>query len=345
MRSVSRAARSDDRGAVLVWVAISLIVLLGMGAMVLDVGALYQERRELQNGADAAALAVAKDCAAGDCQDEFGTADNYADENANDDASNVPLVCGDGPGLSACPTPPPGAGGVSGWVKVDTSTHNPDNAADDEQIDFVLAPVLDAANVGETVTASAVAAWGPAGQVTTIPFTFSLCEFEAMGGSLDGLQFPDQPGYVYQHGNGPDHSCPGNPSGQNLPGGFGWLDQSAGCEATIDIDDLVGSDTGNSFPQDCDPATWQNAEVLIPLYNEVSESGSHGEYRIVGFAGFRVHGYKFGNQNEWNMPTGSCPGTPGNSGRCFYGEFTHVTTTGGIGGGTDFGARAVEMIG
>ncbi len=35
--------------------------------MVIDVGQLYQERAELQNGADAAALAVAKSCISGTC--------------------------------------------------------------------------------------------------------------------------------------------------------------------------------------------------------------------------------------------------------------------------------------
>ena len=71
MRSLTRNNR-DDRGAVLVWVALMIVVLLGVGALVLDVGALCVERRELQNGADAAALAVAQDCAEGDCDLEAG---------------------------------------------------------------------------------------------------------------------------------------------------------------------------------------------------------------------------------------------------------------------------------
>ena len=47
--------------------------------------------------------------------------------------------------------------------------------------------------------ASAVAAWGPVGGATTIPFTFSVCEFEHLGGSLDGLTFPTDPDYIYSH--------------------------------------------------------------------------------------------------------------------------------------------------
>ncbi len=45
-------------------------VLTGMAALVVDVGQLYQERAELQNGADAAAIGVAKSCALGTCASE-----------------------------------------------------------------------------------------------------------------------------------------------------------------------------------------------------------------------------------------------------------------------------------
>ena len=39
------------------------MVLVGMAALVVDVGAVVEEKRQLQNGADAAALAVAQSCA------------------------------------------------------------------------------------------------------------------------------------------------------------------------------------------------------------------------------------------------------------------------------------------
>jgi hypothetical protein len=60
-----------------------------------------------------------------------------------------------------------------------------------------------------------------------------------------------------------------------------------------------------------------------------------------------VLGYRFQQGGSWNLPgNGKCPGTTGNSGTCLYGEFVRfVTTTGQIGGETDFGARTIEMIG
>lgn len=53
-----------ERGAVAVISALLLVVLLGCAAIAVDVGMLYSERAQLQNGADAGAIAIAQDCAA-----------------------------------------------------------------------------------------------------------------------------------------------------------------------------------------------------------------------------------------------------------------------------------------
>ena len=342
MRFVTERRYRDDRGVVLVWVAMSLVVLLGMGALVIDVGALYQERRELQNGADAAALAVAKDCAEGDCLDEMATAEYYASENAKDGESAVPLVCGDGPGLIACPDLPPEAEGAAGWVRVDTSTLKPGGGT---QVEFVLAPVLDAANVGQTVNATAVAAWGPAGGATTIPMIFSECEYIEAGGDVRGDPpvFPEGEITIYLHSSEQAGICGAGPAGADLPGGFGWL-ANDDCEVTITSDDTVSVDTGNDVPNGCDPAAWQDAIVVIPIFDSASGTGAGGEYHIAGFVGFHVTAYRFPGE-RW--PAGfDCPEAPGGSGACIRGYFTETTIPdGGFGGGTDYGARIVKMIG
>jgi hypothetical protein len=337
------SSAGTDRGMVLVWAAVSMVVLLGMGALVVDVGALYQERREVQNGADAAALAVAKGCALDDCQDAYGTADHYADENANDDASNVPLVCGDDPDLAPCSDPPPGTEGASGWVRVDTSTHHPDNAANDTQVDLVLAPVLDAANVGETITASAVAAWAPLGSARTIPLTFSTCEFTAFGGSLDPLSVPSGRDYIFLRDTPLADTCPLGLSGA-LTRGFGWLDVND-CASQITARRSFADRPGSSVPPGCNPGDWQNREVVIPMFDGTTGVfGTDAEYHVAGFAGFRILGYRFDRFNRWNIPR--CPGTLSRRVACIYGEFTRITATDGeFGGGDDFGARTVKMIG
>src|SRR5690348_9089779 len=116
-----RRAASDERGAVMILAALLLGfgVLLGVAALVIDVGRLYQERAELQDGADAAAIGVAKSCALGACDPAVAT--GYADGNASSltgGTAGVSMICGSG-GMGLCPAstgatidcpdPPPGS--------------------------------------------------------------------------------------------------------------------------------------------------------------------------------------------------------------------------------------------
>ena len=85
-RAMARAD-SDESGFSLVFAAILMVVLIGMAAFAIDVGRLYAERRELQNAADAAVLAIAEDCGHGEPCDNgtaSATADLFADLNASD---------------------------------------------------------------------------------------------------------------------------------------------------------------------------------------------------------------------------------------------------------------------
>src|SRR5579862_7072587 len=56
--SVSRARR-DQRGIVLVWMALTLVILLMFAGFMVDLGAWYTQSQTLQQAADAAALAGA----------------------------------------------------------------------------------------------------------------------------------------------------------------------------------------------------------------------------------------------------------------------------------------------
>lgn len=106
-RRIVRQLRRDERGAigVLVAVLLGVGVLTGMGALVVDVGELYQVRAAQQDAADAAALGVAKSCLLGWC--DSSVAAHYADANASaltGGSAGVSLVCGSGAGLTSCPT-------------------------------------------------------------------------------------------------------------------------------------------------------------------------------------------------------------------------------------------------
>lgn len=345
MRSVNRGpSRSDDSGAILILVALLMTVLIGFAALAIDTAALRQERRELQNGADAAALAVAKDCAAGDCLDEAATANIYADLNASDNAANIGVVCGVGPGLPACSTSPGGITGATGWAFVQTTTHNPANSGNSAEVDFVFAPVINGGQ-GGTVQATATAAWGPIGRAATLPLIFSSCEFAEAGGSINPAVVPSGEIYIYFHNTVQAGNCPAGPAGGDSPisGGFGWLGASANCQVTISSGGWISDKPGNGVPNSCDPNLWRGLEVLMPIYDGTNGlTGNNGQYHVAGFVGFVITGYRFSG-NTW--PNGfQCPEDNGNSGRCIRGHFTRVTSTGDF-GGVDYGSLVIKMVG
>mgnify|MGYP005856694915 CR=1 FL=1 len=54
------SAGKESEGTIMVFVALSMVLILGMVALAVDIGNLYATRNELQNVADAAALAGAR---------------------------------------------------------------------------------------------------------------------------------------------------------------------------------------------------------------------------------------------------------------------------------------------
>jgi Flp pilus assembly protein TadG len=183
-RLLVRRLGRDDRGAIGVLIAVLLGggVLLGMAAMVVDVGQIYQNRAELQNGADAAALGVARQCAQGTCAPATAltTAQGYADANASaltQGTAGVSGICGSaglgncsayiGTGLTSCP-PDPTDG--ANFVDVLTETELPNGST-------LLPPVFAQTLVGgstydgTTVRACAQAEWGLSGGAHNIELT------------------------------------------------------------------------------------------------------------------------------------------------------------------------------
>jgi Flp pilus assembly protein TadG len=174
--SVRLFGRRRDAGGVAVTVGILLStgVLLGMSALVVDVGQLYVEREELQSAADAAAVAVAVDCLRmreAECGNS-SDAERYANLNSSDGASKVQEVCGEDRlgWLPSCSVPAfrnltACIGGLPentrGWVQVSTRTERPTR---DASTRFILPPVfaetLSGTNRGTSVGACSRVAWG-----------------------------------------------------------------------------------------------------------------------------------------------------------------------------------------
>ena len=133
-----------EEGVVAVVVALCLVVLMGGVALTLDVGALLYHRREMVNGADAAALAAAMECAR-------GKGIGVATAAANDQFEGNSPSSQNGYTLNTIVASPT-CGGTAGHVTVRYTSQQP----------LYFAPVLGMSDHRD-VTTEATASWGPGG--------------------------------------------------------------------------------------------------------------------------------------------------------------------------------------
>lgn len=380
IRRALRPVSRDDSGAIgmLVGVLIASGVLFGMTAVVVDVGGIYAERSQLQNGADAGALAMAKACAKGteDCTDSTeadGTAGRYANRNSRDDVSNVDLVCGfDNDSLllpcppstgakTACPVETPDGE----YVDVYTSTLTDENST---LLPPSFAHTLTGTEYsdGVTVGACARAAWGPPGSGgETIPLTISTCEWQEA--TADGTDYAPSPPYppdpdpsyskiLRLHDPQQDSSTSGN-DGDNCtddkavdgPGMFGWIDDpDKDCSAEFE-GDTYGSDPGANISNECKTALKDardnHTPIFIPVYSDVNGTGNNGEYTWDGWAAFIITGYHLPGFKapDWLNNTNKCKGEE----KCIFGFFIdeELMPGGGSIGGPDRGVYVIKLTG
>lgn len=313
----------EERGASAVIVGLLMIPLIGCLAITLDVGALYAERAQLQNGADAAALAIAENCVTNrSCVGAGAIAQTFADANANDGAATV--------GSITYPT--------TRSVRVLTSTREDGTNATAIRHPF-------ASMIGtefSTVGAEATAEWGsPQTSAVVLPLAISLCDFRpALDGTKQLIRYD-----VARRGE-----CAG-PEGSPIPGGFAWIDRVEDeCAGVIDLDDeSLPSDPGNDYPTVCDDtmANLEGRTILVPIYDGATVThGSDKAYRYFGFAAFTVTGWKFsGSGPGVNVDpdptvrcTGSCRGIQG-----FFTRWVSPDAAGAELGGPDLGATIIRL--
>ena len=326
-----------ERGAASVLVAVMMLVLIGAGALAVDTGQIYAERAQLQNAADAGAMAAAQQChKAGTCT--VGQAKLWAEElsggNSNDGVSTVDSV-----DLS-----------VPDQVKVVTSTRSGSNGF----LTKMFASVLNAPPV--TVRAGATASIEAIGGATAFPLAISDCQYDLSGAAVTGaVQL-----IKYKPGSG---TCTST-SGHVIPGGFGWLEHTGGpCLAATDADDIVPTDTGANYPGACDATVtaWLNTilaggsvEATFPVYDNAGGTGSHGWFHIRGYATFRLIGWAFSGGgtpqvfratlpdvvSAANECTGSCRGIIGQ-----FVKFESIDSAEGSSGtGPDLGSVVIRLI-
>jgi Flp pilus assembly protein TadG len=308
-----------EHGAVSVIVALSLVVLLGFGAMAVDVSMMYAEHTQLRNGADAASLAVAQTCAKYPtnvgCTSPSTLAASMANSNASDKLSNVRSV--------DLKTP----NAVTVTVGAQEAGHTPNH------VSLFFARVL-GINTAE-VTASSTAKWGvPSKGPVILPLAIPSCRLDLTSGSTSGsVQVLKQD----------VNDCGG------IPGGFGWIDvpDAKKCDLTLragastDTGVWFTSNTGASTPPLCTAADFSQMNdqtVLLPLYDWASGTGSSGKYYIKGFAAFHITGYQFPS-------VGFTTGTKvdNKSIRGYFVKFVSLAQAFELGNTPDYGAAIVRL--
>ena len=326
--------QGSERGASAIIVAILMVALLGFAAISIDVGRIYWERAQLQNGADAAALSIALDCSKGKCAAGEATAPEFANNNANDTHTEIKHI--------TYPSP--------GTVRVETGALS---AAGEKSLGLTFARVF---GFDETqVNAYSVAAWGgPTGGTFAFPLAFSECalhEFIATNAASSGKS------WLKFKGDSPSCISIYHAAGI-VPGGWGYLDPNAdaagtsdgACVLTLDltVKTVYDGKEGSSIPGTACKAKlgdWISeanangyAEVYFPVFSEFTGTGG-GKFTIQGIAAFRIY--------AWKLSGGGTPDThkdssyPGCSGSCrgVYGEFVRMMDKDELtgGGGQDLG--------
>jgi hypothetical protein len=368
-----------DRGAAATIVSVLLAggVLLGMTALVVDVGQLYAEREELMSGADSAAFAVAVDCALNrdDCvADEFtgegpahDKATDYAARNARDGLADA-TVCGADPRLPDCVDPP--AGNLTdclgdrptdgpAYVEVRTTTRVSENST---LLPPSFAQTLVSGYQGTTVGACSRVAYGP--PAGGLAITFSFCEWYNATVDEHGehtnypppgateLELAEYEVALYTHDSQQSADCWEGPPHFDGPGGFGWLDDEPTKDCLVEIDEggTYESDQGNNVTSQCQDAVIEAFEsgtpIPIPIFKEVTGSGQL-EYTLDRVEAFVITGFRISGNPSLNEPSyltdEECVGQE----RCLLGYFTNavVDWAGPIGTGPISGAVVVKTIG
>jgi hypothetical protein len=284
MRGRLKRLGSDERGMVVLLVAMLLVAFLGFAALVVDLGILFVIRGELQNAADAAALAGVVELVDSDVATAQATAIAYATD----------------PGNYHLTQPPPGQDAVTVTV-IDSETLEVRvrraSGTASGPVPTYFAPILGINSADIEVVAVAqierdIIGTGPG---NLLPFGVAESLVDADGdGEYDLGALVD----IYPH----DYA----------PGNFGLLDLNGGSNPTPEIRDWIenGYDDyfiipedpgytyvegmpgirGNSFSSSLSQRLGD--KVLFAVFDQVTGQGGNTQYRVVDLVGGIIEGFK-----------------------------------------------------
>jgi hypothetical protein len=308
--------RRDERGQAIVLMTLSLVVIMGMAALVLDVGSWYHTKRRLQGTADAAALAGAQllpDNSSG-AQSQALT---YANKNGGDVAGanitvSTTLVPNDTISVRARRTDPGIFSGILGIASAD-------------------------------IDARAKARVGPPTKARYVAPMVVFCDHPLIHNCAGDSEPDFGPGNVTTMDYDP-MGAPGAYGMLNLEGGNGTPGTSDEAAWILrGFDKYLGlgnyrSDPGAKFSssniQDALQAR-MGTVLLFPVFRTLDEQGQNAVYEIIGWIGFHLNSFEVHGNNA-----------------TLHGYFTEfiaqgiLASTGGGGSGpsSSFGVKSIQLI-
>jgi len=277
-------ARSE-RGQATVLTLVFLVVLLGMAALVLDIGSWYRDDRDTQSTADSAALAGAQ-ALPDDTSQAVSLASQYASKN--------------GGGLQSATISSSIASDDT--IKVKISRQSPGI--------FTKLFGHNSTTVGSTATAR-VAPLSQAMYVAPIVVNVLHPALHCGGTQQRPIPCFGQPTEL-------DLLDLHSPGGSNAAGSFGLINLTGDPTGNVGAGTLAGwmeHGYDHMMPlgkYDAAPSanfnngTFQNAlqdrigdEVLFPIYDTLISQGSNAQYNVIGWIGFHVTSYHAGGSTGW----------------------------------------------
>jgi hypothetical protein len=310
------SVRKSESGQAFVLMALSLLVIMGMAALVVDVGSWYHTKRRLQGTADAAALAGAQ-LLPTDSSGAQSLALSYANKNGGDVA-------------------------VADITVTSTVQPNDTIAVRAKRTDTgVFSGIV---GIGSAdIAARAKARVGPPVQARYVAPMVVFCDHPL----IHNCNGDSEPDFGEEHPSTMDY----DPMG--APGAFGMLnlDGGNGTPGSSDEADWIlhgfnkylpignyRSDPGAKFSssniQDALQAR-KGTVLLFPVFKQLDGQGQNAVYEIIGWIGFHLNTYEVHGNNA-----------------VLHGYFTEFIAqgilAGGGGGGSgpssSFGVKSIQLI-
>jgi hypothetical protein len=331
--------RDKESGQSIIINAVAVIVLLALVALVVDVGNAYAQRRRAQNAVDAGALAGARRLAnrgVGEPVLEIQVLNDihtFVENNGlNRDVVQAWFIDREGDRLET----------VDPWLGPAPGDAEGVEVAGDLPFATYFAHLLGFARMTASTYAKAWVLTGPCSADALFPVIVAHDTFTNTTGSPQiGYTYtiwdkntklaPGNWGFLYwEDGNGTNRCPSGCPQGPQVPvlgpnivdnsrsGGWAvgdWVHGDPGVNMNPILDELTPYIKGDPWP-----------EVIIPIFDQKRGTGNNVEYRISGFAGFRLR-CAFNAKNHYvERDPGDC--APCNSGsskdKCIRGEFVRM---------------------